>query len=492
MADDGGEAGGRAHAIGTRAASNTVWRATGELLGKLATLAVYAVLAREGGESEVGVLVLALAFCQIATMPVDVGIDRVFLREVVANPSEYPRRFAEVLGVKLALAAPMIVVALAVSLAYDDVVRNSIAILLFAFLLESLMRTLHFAFVAFERSDLLARCVVLQRLIAAVLGIGAIAAGFGVVGVAAGYALGVVAGLAWSVVLLREQIGAPHWRPTIQGWRRRARLSLPFATQDIFTVLLFKLDAIVLSILATEAIVGRYGSAYRLLESTFFISVSLGGAFTPMFTYLNRDSEPPVHTAFGSSVKLAFVLLSPIGVAFACLPEPICRLFFGPGFGGSVEPLRILAPVVVVLGVVGLASSMVVSRNRPSGIVRASGAMVVLNLVLNLGLIPSWGASGAAAAMLVTETVFVFIVLRLASAAMEADVPWGRTLLAPCVATIAMVAVVLALSAAWVGALAAGLMTYLVVYVAVEQIAAPADLAFAIKLARQRRLRVAP
>lgn len=484
--------GGPAHEIGTRAASNTAWRASGELLGKLATLAVYAVLAREGGETEVGVLVLALAICQIATMPVDVGIDRVFVREVVAGPAEYPRRFAEVLGVKLVLAVPAIVVTLTVSLAYPDTVRNSIAILLFAFLLESLMRTLHSVFVAFERSDLIARCIVLQRALAAVLGVGAIVAGYGVVGVAGGYALGVVAGLAWSAVLLREHVGAPHWRPSIHGWRRRARLSLPFATQDIFTVLLFKLDAVVLSILATEAIVGRYGSAYRLLESTFFITVALAAAFSPMFTYLDRDSDPPVNTAFASAVKLALVLLAPVAVVFACLPEPICRLFFGPGFEGSAAPLRILAPVVVILGVVGLASSMVVSRNRPSGIVRASGAMVVLNLVLNLVLIPPWGASGAATAMLVTETVFVFILLRFAAAAIEAPVPWARTLLAPSLATIAMAAVVIALSATWGAALAAGLLAYGLVLVAAERIAAPADLAFALSLARQRRLRVSP
>jgi O-antigen/teichoic acid export membrane protein len=185
-------------------------------------------------------------------------------------------------------------------------------------------------------------------------------------------------------------------------------------------------------------------------------------------------------------------LLAPIGVAFACLPAPICRLFFGPGFAGSAEPLRILAPVVVMLGVVGLASSLVVSRNRPRGIVWASGAMVVLNLMLNLALIPAWGGSGAAAAMLVTETAFVFIVLHLAGAAMEASVPWGRTLLAPGVATITMGAVVLALSATWVAALAVGLVTYLLVYVAVERIVSPADLAFAIELVRRRRLRVAP
>lgn len=471
---------------------NTAWRATGELVGKVATLVVYAMLAREGGESEVGVLVLALALCQITTMPVDVGIDRVMVREIVTSPSTYPDRFAEVLGVKAVLSLPSAIVTVAISFAYDEIVRVSIAILLVAFLLESLMRTLHSAFVAFERSDLLARCIVLQRLAAAALGVAAIVAGYGVIGVAVAYLIGVVIGLAWSVVLLRRHIGAPHWRPRLDNWRQRARVSLPFATQDIFTVLLFKLDAVVLSILTTEAIVGRYGSAYRLLEATFFITVSLGSAFTPMFTYLQPDSTPRVSVAFGSSVKLALVLLAPIAVTFGCLPEPICRLFFGPEFEGAAAPLRILAPVVLILGAVSLASAVVVSRNRPQGIVRASGAMVVLNLALNVALIPLWEASGAAVAMLLTEAVFILIVLRLASAAMHADVPWRRTLAAPTAAAAAMAGVALVLADSFVLALGASLGVYGLVLVAVERFAAPADLAFALQLARRHRVPVAP
>jgi O-antigen/teichoic acid export membrane protein len=481
-----------AHAIGGRALFNTAWRASGELIGKLATLVVYALLAREGGESEVGALVLALALCQITTLPVDVGIDRVMMRQIVAQPREWGDRFAEVLGVKAVLASPSLVVTIGISFAYDDVVQQSILILVVAFLLESLMRTLHSAFTAFERSDLLARCIVLQRLSAAALGVGAIALGWGVVGVSAAYLVGVVVGLAWSAALLHRHIGAPHWRPRLHNWRERARLSIPFAAQDVFTVLLFKLDAVMLSILATEAIVGRYGAAYRLLESTFFITVSLGGAVAPMFTYLGPTTTPTLGRAFASSIKLGLALLAPIGVAFACLPEQICRLFFGADFEGSAEPLRILAPVVVMLGVVSLASAFVVARNRPQGIVRASAAMVALNLALNLALIPSQGASGAAIAMLVTEAVFALIVLRLVEGALADGVPWLRTLAAPVAASTAMAACALLITDALIPAVAVALAAYGLVFFAVERIAAPADLAFALDLARRRSLRSAP
>ena len=88
--------------------------------------------------------------------------------------------------------------------------------------------------------------------------------------------------------------------------------SAPFAVQDVFGALLFRLDAVILSLMATEAAVGRYGAAYRLLESTLFISWALNGAFVAMYAYLGRDTEPTVGAVFQRSVKAALVLLVPV------------------------------------------------------------------------------------------------------------------------------------------------------------------------------------
>ena len=63
-------------------------------------------------------------------------------------------------------------------------------------------------------------------------------------------------------------------------------------------MMLFRLDTVILSLMATLAAVGRYGAAYRLLEASLFITYALMGAFVPMYTYLDEDSEPTVGGAF--------------------------------------------------------------------------------------------------------------------------------------------------------------------------------------------------
>ena len=57
---------------------------------------------------------------------------------------------------------------------------------------------------------------------------------------------------------------------------------------------LARLDTLLLSFIATQAVVGLDGAAYRLLEATLFISVALQGAFSAMFTYLDERSDPPI------------------------------------------------------------------------------------------------------------------------------------------------------------------------------------------------------
>ena len=42
-------------------------------------------------------------------------------------------------------------------------------------------------------------------------------------------------------------------------WRSVGLGSIPYAVQDVFTVLLFRIDAVILSLIASDAAVGRYG-----------------------------------------------------------------------------------------------------------------------------------------------------------------------------------------------------------------------------------------
>jgi O-antigen/teichoic acid export membrane protein len=477
----------QAERAGRRAVKNTAVVAVGEIVGKLASLALFAVLARQVGESQLGVFVLAFAFLQIVMVPIDLGLDRYLLRQVARDRARLPHLFGNVLVLKLVLAIPVFAIAVGVlfALGYSEETRETVYVLAGGLLLDSLAATASSAFTAFERNELRALTSLVQRASGAVLGIGILAAGGGVVSVAAAYTVGSLIGFLVGLWLVHRHL-PPAFTLDRARWRALTQESVPFAAQDVFTILLFRVDAVLLSLLSTDAAVGRYGAAYRLLESTLFVSYSLAGAFAAMYTYLEDDSDPTIQAIFGRSIKLALAALVPAAVVFGILAEPIVKLVYGAELAGAADPLELLAPVVVLLGFVVLCTSLVVSRRNATIMVPVTAAMCVLNIALNFALIPSLDDSGAAAAMLITEAAFAAIVLVIVLRTVR-NVAWLRAVAAVVVAGAAMAVPAALLHSSLLPALVVSSAVYLVVLVAVERVVSPTDLRFAVDLVRGRR-----
>ncbi len=472
-------------AAGQRAIANTLLRSGGDIVGKLASLVLFAVMARELSNTDLGVFIFGFALLQIAMVPVAFGFDRYLLRRVAKERASVHELFFDIVALKLVLTVP-ILVAVAVVLAvagYDDQTREVVWVLAIGFVLDALANTIYSLFLAHERNGLIAAVVVVERVAAAGAGLVVLALGYGVVAVAATYSACAALGLVMASVLLVRTIGLPRRSVSSRGWLRLTSVSLPFGLQDVFSVMLFKLDTVILSLMATAAAVGRYGGAYRLLESSLFITYALTGAFAPMYTYLGSDTEPTVGGAFERSLKLALVGLVPIAAVFGVLAEPVCRLLFGVGLEDAAEPLRVLAPVVVLIGIVTLASSLIVSRRNPMVMVWATAGIVVVNVVLNVALIPIWDETGAAVAMLVSEVAFLCAVGPLAARTVG-GVRWLPTIAGPLLAGAAMVGLLFLLDGVPLLAVAVGSVAYVAVLVLVERLVAPRDVELVTRIAR--------
>ena len=477
----------KAEEAGERAARNTVARAAGEILGKLASLVLFAALARTVGEEDLGAYVFAFAWVQIATMPVGLGFDRYILRRIARERPMVHELFFNTVGLKLVRSVPVAAVSFATVsvLGYDSQTRNAVYVLTVGLLLDSLSRTLFAVLNAFERGSLIAWTVVVQRFAAAGLGLAALAAGGGVVAVSATFTVGTALGLAVGLVLMARAIGMPHLGLPRRGRDELREKSRGFAMQDVLGIMLSKLDAVILSFMASAAAVGRYGAAYRLLEATFFITSAVNGAFSAMYSYLERDSEPTVGAAFERSIKFALMALVPCAVVLGVLAEPISRLFFGDELESAAGPLRLLAPAVVLLSVVTLGSSLLMGRRDPVVLIRIGAIAVGANVLLNVALIPPLDEEGAALAMLITGVIFAGWVLVQASRTVG-GIRWAVMAASPLLAGAAMAGAMLPLAGSLPLALAAGIPAYFLVLVLVERSVSPGDLAFATAMLRRR------
>lgn len=473
------EAAGAGDRAGRRALRNTGVRAGAEVVGKLSTFLLFAVLAREVGQEGIGAFVFAFAFLGLGMVPIALGCDSYMLREVAKDRAAADRLFFNVIALKLAMAVPVLALCFAavILIGYEGRTRDTVFVLAAGLLLDLLGKSLNGMFNATERSDLLARSLVVQRVTTAALGIAALAAGYGVVTVAALYSVGSAVGYAVAVGSLKRHIGVPRRTVDPRRWRGLIATSFPFAIQDVFTAMLFKLDAVILSVIVAEAAVGRYGAAYRLLESTMFIGWALNGAFVAMFAYLGRDTDPTIGSVFHRAVKFALVALVPVAVIMGVLAEPIVRIAFGADFEEAAGAVRLLAPVVVGLCLVTLCSSLIVTRRSPRTMIRITAPMVAVNVALNLALIPSLEDRGAALAMLITEALFVAVAIRVAGDEVG-GLRWWSLVGAPLLAGGLMALSMVLLAGLPAVALIVGLLVYTVAFVVLERAISPADLHF--------------
>ena len=96
-----------------------------------------------------------------------------------------------------------------------------------------------------------------------------------------------------------------------------------------------------------------------------------------------------------------------IGVAPRFIP-----IFLGPGYDRVVTMLMLMSPIVVIIGVSNCLGSQYYT---PSGNRRLSARFIIIgalvNLVLNLILIPRFWGYGAIAASLIAETVITVLYL---------------------------------------------------------------------------------
>ena len=478
---------GASERAGERAAKNTLVRAFGEIVGKGGSLVLFAVLARKVGNDGLGIFLFALTWGEVGMTPVGLGIDQYLLRAVAADNKRVDELFANVLYLKLARGIPVVIgtIVLVQFLDYPDTTKMAVTVLTVGVFFDTLARTSMNVFNALERGEIVAVTIIAQRFFAAAAGLAVLFAGYGVVAVAITYSVACVLRLDLSLRLQRRRIG-PIARVFPPGPRRELRKkSLPFTTQDLFGLVLARADILILSVLATDAVVGLYGAAYRLFDATTFITVALCGAFTAMYTYLGRDTTPTLASVYQRSQKLCLTLLMPIGVSFGLLAEPICRVFYGPDFVDAAPALRILAAVPVLFGVMVLANVLVLSRENPKRMMYTVALAATVNFGLNFALIPSLDEIGAALAMLISMVVYVIVAMWVALLDVG-RISWVSMTAAPLGASAAFAVPLLLLGHSLVLSLLVGLPVYFGVWLAVERVVAPADLAFVTDLVKRR------
>lgn len=183
-------------------------------------------------------------------------------------------------------------------------------------------------------------------------------------------------------------------------------ISIPMLMTATMSFIIGQTATILIAMFRTEAEVGYFSIAVKLATLTAFalgaINTMAGPKFSELYHSGNLDE---LFYVAQKSAKLAFWVTTPILLVLLVLGRPLLVLFYGEDFAAAYPPLIFLVIGQFVNSSAGCTSMFMnmTGHERLYGYIILGSA--VLNIAMNLWLIPSMGITGAALAGMVSVSL---------------------------------------------------------------------------------------
>jgi len=385
-------------------AKNTIYSAI-TLLTSFFLLILLILAGRYFGDANYGIFTFSLAFVFIFEIFTDFGISELSQRSVARDKELAPKYFGNLLVWKL-IASTVVFVVLVLTinlLKSSPETRFTVYLLGFANILRSFKSSCRAFFRAFERFDLDCLTMYIER--SALLAVGTIVLilGGGLISFALVFVVVRVFDLALTFGILNWKVVKIVPKFNLTFLKNLQIEALPFGLSSVIIILYFYVDTVMLSFIRTDAEVGWYNAAYKIYEGLtvfpFIICVVLYPRLSQLFV-LNKKA----HSLLSSrAAKYMFVISFPILILGILLSKNIINILFGEGFQNSVVALQILLVGVIFVFQIWLFQTILNSIDKQKVVMYIGLTGLIVNVFLNLLLIPRYGFKGAAATTVMSE-----------------------------------------------------------------------------------------
>ena len=391
---------------------NTSSLFSAHLIGRLGSLVITIwLMPRYFTESELGGYFVAIAITNLIATLTELGLQNPLIREMTLHLQQTRHYLGNALIVRIILSiiAYSIMIISGIIL-YPPIIVKMIVFLGLAEIVNSLAQLYRCVFRAHEEMKYEALTVIAERGAFLIIGGGAILRGYGLIPVCQVMLAASCINLILGIGLTRFRFTQLRFQPSREIVNVLMQQALPFAIGNLFNLLYFRVDAIMLSKLSVEGVDANtwYGLAYTIVNA-FTI---LPGAFMmgAMFPVLSRAWEREKGRFPGAySVGMRWMVLSgfPLAVGLSTLSPEITALLFPTYAPNEVvkisTALQWLSWAGGLIFVTTAVQAVLRATDKRSAFSVLMGTTAFLNICLNLYLIPRFSHTGAAMAMVISE-----------------------------------------------------------------------------------------
>lgn len=407
------KAGGVGRLIARNASALTVGRLVNAAIGIVSV----GVTSRYLGVDVYGTLVTVTAFTVLLGGVMDMGVLMIGARELASRPGETRRLMGSLFTV--GIAQSLLVASVGLAIGYhiyagdgESMERQGLAILLLLPLPFAAAAGPAGAYlVATQRVYITALGSTIASVMMAMILVLAVTLdlGFAVVVIATAIQP-IVGALAIIIYTLPKTRYRPLWEPRL--CKQLLKWALPLGGVYILGSVYWRIDIVLLSVIGTQADVGVYGLAYKVVDTIYILPLLVMVTLLPEFARFAHmpDRRDELVEKAATVMQLAVVPLLVFTIAFA---RQITAVAGGAAFQGAAIVLQILMLGVAAGFIRAVFTQALIALNRQVWLMYATAVVLVANVGLNMGLVPILGARGAAIAYVATEVVALGLALFL-------------------------------------------------------------------------------
>lgn len=426
-----------------KVAWNTVSQLVGKAVGSGAMFLVSILIAREFGAQGYGDFTKITTFVAFFYLLVDFGLNAVYQRglttdgrqQIISSKQETINskqktvnnnakpEWITLLGMRVVGGATLMFLSIAVLAflpqsnadGYTGLVRLGIILFSPTILIQGLIVSANAIFQKHLRYDLASLAIAAGNIVTVILvmlAVYGLSSRVGILGVTTSLLFGLGVTGVVSYVLARRLEHPAHITFDRKTATSLFRAALPLGITLLFNQVYFRIDSIILALTRSTVEVGLYGLAYKMFELPLVLPTFFMNAVYPLLLVQQRTKD------VGRRTYETKKLLKKSGIIL-CLMSVVLSLTFWfaapllivvrPEFEGSVPLLRVLTLGLPFFFLSSLMMWTLIALGKQMVLAVIYGSLMMVTVLLDILVIPTYGAIGAAWITVGSEGVVLLI-----------------------------------------------------------------------------------
>ena len=390
---------------------NTSYLFVSGVISKALFLIQIIFIARYLGTAGLGKYAFVFAFGSLFFILSNPGLIDLATREISRDKSKTGKYLGNLLFIKLCLClvASLLMITTINLINVSQELRIGIYLICFILSIDAFLRIFYSAFRAYEKMLYEAITLLIHNIIIIGLALYFLIRGYGFIQLIYAFVIGKTVGLIITAYFGYKLFPKPVFKIDLKLWKYLMIKSIPFLVICFFASIIYRIDLVMLQFFKGETIVGLYGAADTIIRNLIiFPSVFIVSVYPSLSKYFIKDKEK-LYCLYKKSFLYLFLFSLFIVIGCFIFGKFVILLIFGKEFIESVFILKLISIGGFFLFLNLINIYYLNAINKPLVNVKIFIFGAVMNIILNLMLIPRYSYTGAAISSIISYfTIFVY------------------------------------------------------------------------------------